>query len=67
MKKLSLVGEMGTGKTSIMTYILKNRTYPDQHYPTMGVEAGVRVFEYPNEEFGLIQVWDNAGKHDNHK
>ena len=49
MKKLTLVGEMKTGKTSIMTYLLKDKTYPDAHYPTMGIEAGVKVFEYPNE------------------
>ena len=58
---------MATGKTSLLFYLLKERTCPSDHYPTMGVEAGVKVFEYPNDEFGLIQVWDTAGKHDNHK
>jgi GTPase SAR1 family protein len=33
----------------------------------LGVEAGVKVFNYPNDEYGLIQIWDTAGRHHNHE
>ena len=49
MKKIVFLGEPNTGKSSILSYFIKNRKYPDNHYPTLGVEAGVKTILYENQ------------------
>lgn len=44
MKKIMFVGEVGTGKTSYVSYVLHNKRFEDNHYPTVGVEAGIKEF-----------------------
>lgn len=43
MKRIMLLGECKTGKTSLVHYLLKNRQFDAEHYPTVGVEAGVKT------------------------
>lgn len=62
MKKVVLLGETNTGKSSILSYFLKEKKYPENHYPTLGVEAGVKTINYDNDEYALVQFWDTAGK-----
>lgn len=39
-----LIGEQRTGKTSIIRYLLKNRQFDQEYYPTVGVEAGIKTY-----------------------
>lgn len=61
-----LVGEQKVGKSSIIQYILKGRKFDAEHYPTVGVEAGIKSYEFQSGEFAVVQVWDTAGKHELH-
>lgn len=65
------VGESSTGKTSFISYLINNRRIPTNHYPTVGVEAGIKEFEYEiaedgKQEYAVVELWDTAGKHSFH-
>ena len=49
MKKIVLLGDPNSGKSSIRSYYLKNRKYSENHYPTLGVEVGVETLLYENK------------------
>lgn len=66
IKKVMLVGEQKVGKTSIIYYLLKNRQFSEEYYPTVGVEAGIKTIEYEDNQYAVVQLWDTAGKHELH-
>lgn len=67
VKRIMLVGESQTGKTSIISCLLRNGQYESEHYPTVGVEAGIKAIQYGQGQFAVVQLWDTAGKHELHE
>jgi Rab family protein len=58
--KVVLVGDMSTGKSSILYRLLKNEPL-DEGFPTVGVEVGSRSFFLRNSNVH-VQFWDTAGQ-----
>ena len=58
--KVVLIGDAGTGKTSLLTRWVEDRFDPSQR-ATIGVAFKLVNFEYENEQH-MIQIWDTAGQ-----
>lgn len=58
--KVVIVGDMSTGKSSILYRLLKNEPL-DEGFPTVGVEVGSRSFFLRNSNVH-VQFWDTAGQ-----
>ena len=44
--KIMILGETATGKTSFISYFINNRSFGQEHLPTVGVETAFHTFEY---------------------
>jgi GTPase SAR1 family protein len=42
-KKIMIVGESNTGKTSLVSYLFNNGQFSEKHNPTVGVEVGIKA------------------------
>lgn len=60
--KISLIGESGVGKTSIINRYIKN-SYTDQQISTTGAVFSTRLITYVDEKMSLrLEIWDTAGQ-----
>ena len=60
--KIILLGDSGTGKTSIMNRYLDNRTPERTHAPTIGVDFRLKT-EIENDGKKIkLHLWDTAGQ-----
>ncbi|CCW70550.1 unnamed protein product [Phytomonas sp. Hart1] len=60
LMKLIIVGDSGTGKSSLLNRFVKDSFFEDQTQ-TIGVEFGSKVVELDNRKVKL-QIWDTAGQ-----
>jgi small GTP-binding protein len=58
--KIIVIGNSGTGKTSLVNKWTKN-TFSDNYKATIVSEFGYKIFEFKNKIY-RIQIWDLAGK-----
>ena len=58
--KVIVIGEVGTGKTSIIKRYCEN-TYSDNYKSTIGVDFGVKKISHLGQNF-LMQLWDVGGQ-----
>lgn len=58
--KVIVIGEAGTGKTSIIKRYCEN-VYSDNYKSTIGVDFGVKKIYYYGQKF-LMQLWDIGGQ-----
>jgi Ras-related protein Rab-5C len=59
--KLVLLGDSGTGKTSIVHRYVNNK-YNDENEATIGASFLSKVIELPNDQSIKLQIWDTAGQ-----
>ena len=60
-KKILLIGDVGVGKTSILTKYCNNY-FPEEIEPTMGVEFKIKIIERDNNVKVKLQIWDTSGQ-----
>ena len=58
--KVSLIGDSGTGKTSIITRFIDN-VFKDETTTTIGVDFKIVSFDLGKETFAKMQIWDTCG------
>ena len=59
-KKILLIGDVGVGKTSILTKYFNNY-FPEVIEPTMGIEFKTKIFK--RKKFNIkLQIWDTSGQ-----
>ena len=58
--KVSLIGDSGTGKTSIITRFIDN-VFKEDTSPTIGVDFKIVSFDLGNEIYAKMQIWDTCG------
>ena len=61
MKKILLIGDVGVGKTSILTKYCNNY-FPEGIEPTMGIEFKIKIIERDNNVKVKLQIWDTSGQ-----
>ena len=59
-KKILLIGDVGVGKTSILTKYCNNY-FPKGIEPTMGIEFKIKIIKRNNFNVKL-QIWDTSGQ-----
>lgn len=59
--KILIIGESGTGKSSIMLRYTDG-TYSDSYISTIGVDFKIRTIKLPNSKIVKLQIWDTAGQ-----
>ena len=59
-KKILLIGDVGVGKTSILTKYCNNY-FPEGIEPTMGIEFKIKILQRDNFKVKL-QIWDTSGQ-----
>ncbi len=58
--KVSLIGDSGTGKTSIITRFIDN-IFKEDTSTTIGVDFKIVSFDLGNEIYAKMQIWDTCG------
>ena len=58
--KVSLIGDSGTGKTSIITRFIDN-IFKEETTTTIGVDFKIVSFDLGKETFAKMQIWDTCG------
>jgi small GTP-binding protein len=58
--KVSLIGDSGTGKTSIITRFIDN-IFKEETSTTIGVDFKIVSFDLGKETFAKMQIWDTCG------
>ena len=58
--KVSLIGDSGTGKTSIITRFIDN-VFKSETSTTIGVDFKIVSFDLGNETYAKMQIWDTCG------
>ena len=58
--KVSLIGDSGTGKTSIITRFIDN-VFKSETSTTIGVDFKIVSFNLGNETYAKMQIWDTCG------
>lgn len=58
--KVTLIGDSGTGKTSIITRFIDN-VFKDDTMTTIGVDFKIVSFDLGENVFAKMQVWDTCG------
>ena len=58
--KMTLVGDSGTGKTSIFAHFQNN--YSSQEQPTIGVDFFHKIVSVTPERIITYQIWDTGGQ-----
>ena len=58
--KVSLIGDSGTGKTSIITRFIDN-VFKEETTTTIGVDFKIVSFDLGKETFAKMQIWDTCG------
>lgn len=56
-----IVGDRGTGKTSLMHKYLKDKV-PQHNLPTVGVEFMPKIVKYRDDLNIRLQLWDMSGQ-----
>ncbi|KAH3766893.1 Ras family protein [Pelomyxa schiedti] len=59
--KVLVVGDMGTGKTSIISRYVYD-CFSDQYKTTVGVDFSLKVLKWDEETLVRLQLWDIAGQ-----
>ncbi|CCW62719.1 unnamed protein product [Phytomonas sp. EM1] len=60
LMKLIIVGDSGTGKSSLLHRFIKN-SFPEDQTQTIGVEFGSKIVDLGDRRVKL-QIWDTAGQ-----
>ena len=58
--KVSLIGDSGTGKTSMITRFIDN-VFKSETSTTIGVDFKIVSFNLGNETYAKMQIWDTCG------
>ena len=58
--KVSLIGDSGTGKTSILTRFIDN-VFKEDTATTIGVDFKIVSFDLGENTFAKMQIWDTCG------
>lgn len=58
--KVSLIGDSGTGKTSILTRFIDN-LFKDDTATTIGVDFKIVSFDLGESTYAKMQIWDTCG------
>ena len=56
-----LVGDMGVGKSSLMSQYIKNK-FPESPLPTIAIEFATKLIKVKEGGFIKAQIWDTAGE-----
>ena len=59
--KLVLIGESGTGKTSLLLRFAEN-IFTEHYLCTIGVDFKTRTIKIDDSHLVKVQVWDTAGQ-----
>ena len=59
--KVSLIGDSGTGKTSILTRFIDN-VFKDDTATTIGVDFKIVSFDLGESTYAKMQIWDTCGQ-----
>jgi len=59
--KIILVGDMGVGKSSILSQYIK-QIFPDSPLPTIAIEFATKVIKLKEGGYVKAQIWDTAGQ-----
>ena len=56
-----LVGDMGVGKSSLISQYIK-KEFPESPLPTIAVEFTTKIIKMINGDKVKMQIWDTAGQ-----
>ena len=56
-----LVGDMGVGKTSLISQYIK-KIFPDNPYPTIAIEFTTKIIQINQNTNIKMQIWDTTGQ-----
>jgi Rab family protein len=59
--KIILVGDMGVGKSSILSQYIK-QIFPDSPLPTIAIEFATKIIKLKEGGYVKAQIWDTAGQ-----
>ena len=60
--KIILLGDNGSGKTSVMNRYLNDKPLSGIYEPTIGVDFRLKVNEMPDGKIIKLHLWDTAGQ-----
>ena len=56
-----LVGDMGVGKSSLMSQYIK-KEFPESPLPTIAIEFATKIIKIKEGGYVKAQIWDTAGQ-----
>ena len=56
-----LVGDMGVGKSSLMSQYIKQE-FPESPLPTIAIEFATKIIKIKEGGYVKAQIWDTAGQ-----
>ena len=61
IKQVILVGDMGVGKTSLLSKYVKG-IFPTSPLPTIAIEFATKIIQLKEGGYVKAQIWDTAGQ-----